>query len=166
LGDIDVAINGMHFASCKQTFVGINNYGHISKINALGNSYTHLILRGSQLGPNYNKEHIDYAYKSLAMTNLPANIIVDCSHGNSGKDYTKQVEVFNNVLSQRINGNNSIVGLMLESFLQAGKQQITADKNLLKYGCSITDACLGWEDTELLLENACQQLANLDTCIL
>ncbi len=156
LGDIDVAINSIQFASRKQTFLGVNHFGCTQIINSSGNTYAHLVLRGGVDGPNYDPESIRRAEKHLTVAGLANSIIVDCSHGNSGKDYTKQPVVFNNVIEQKINCSNSIVGVMLESFLVAGRQSITFDKNMIRYGCSITDACLGWNETKDLIENAYQ----------
>lgn len=149
-GNIDVAINAIQVASSPQTFMGINDRGEIAVINSNGNPYAHLVLRGGTNGSNYSKECINYAQ---------SNIIVDCSHGNSAYDYNQQPKIFADILQQRIDGNTAIVGAMLESFLVPGSQAIPADKKLLKYGCSITDGCMGWEATEELITNAYARLS-------
>jgi len=157
-GNIDIAINGVAFAFRKQTFIGINCNGDFSIIHSAGNPYAHLILRGGQDGPNYSREHISKAEKALVSLNFPKNIIIDCSHGNSSKNYMKQEAVFNDVLDQKVDGNNSIVGVMIESFLEAGNQSISTTKTNLMYGCSVTDGCLNWESTEAIIKKAYRKL--------
>ncbi len=159
-GNIDVAINGIEFAFRKQTFIGLNAHGEICVIYAKGNPYSHLVLRGGQEGPNYFKENIMNIEKKMSSSNIPMNIIVDCSHGNSSKNYTLQEKVFNDVMSQKLAGNISILGVIIESFLEEGNQAVTNIPKL-KYGCSITDACIGWEVTERIIKEGYKKLSSI-----
>lgn len=159
-GDINVAMNSIRFSANGHTYLGVDRHGRTSITTSKGNSYAHLVLRGGNNGPNYQKQHIEPIVKSLVEADLPSGIIVDCSHANSSKDYSKQPEIFHDVLLQKIQGNDAIVGLMLESFLVQGNQPISTTQPL-KYGCSITDGCLSWEATETLLSKAYQDLAVL-----
>ena len=122
-------------------------------VRTAGNPWGVLMLRGGRSGSNYSSEVIAEARQRLAKAGLPERIIVDCSHANSGKDHRRQSVVWRDVLRQRVEGDRSIVGLMLESNLMAGSQPV-ADRSSLAYGISITDACIGWEETEMLLTEA------------
>ena len=112
----------------------------------MGNPYCHLVLRGSNQGPNYYTSNISEVESILQNNNLPLNIFVDCSHGNSNKIFKNQLIVANDIIQQKINGNNSIKGLMIESNLVEGRQD-----EILLYGKSITDACINFEDTKIIL---------------
>ena len=114
----------------------------------------HLILRGGNSGPNYDAENLAEATRLLAEASLPSRFVVDCSHANSNKDYTRQPLVWNDVIQQRVAGNDTIVGLMLESNLKAGQQKLGADPKTLEYGVSITDGCISFEETAELLRSA------------
>jgi 3-deoxy-7-phosphoheptulonate synthase len=153
-GNIDIAINAIQIANKPQSYLGTNHQGLIDLINSKGNAYAHLVLRGGNNRPNYTPEYIAAAQQGLSKINSANQIIVDCSHGNSGNDYTKQSLVFNNILQQRLDGCDAIVGAMLESFLESGNQAIPANKSHLKHGCSITDGCLSWGQTKELISNA------------
>ena len=156
-GNIRVAINGLQTMCRGHAFLGINQDGQCVVLQTTGNPYGHIILRGGER-PNYGAESIKLAEAELAQAKLPQNIVVDCSHGNSLKDHNRQPLVFNDCVGQIRAGNRSIVGLMLESNLFAGKQELTADRSQLAYGVSITDACLDWQTTEELLLQAADQL--------
>ena len=119
----------------------------------------HLILRGGRTGPNYDTDSLAEASRLLKEADLPPRFVVDCSHANSSKDYTKQPLVWNDVVQQRADGNDTIVGLMLESNLNAGKQALDPDLSALEYGVSITDGCISFEQTEDLLRSAYETLA-------
>ncbi|WP_372810216.1 3-deoxy-7-phosphoheptulonate synthase [Litorivivens sp.] len=147
-GSLEVAINAMQSASKPHRFLGINNEGQVAVIHTRGNPYAHVVLRGGSGGPNYDSVHIKLAEAELAKHNLPANIMVDCSHANSNKQPELQPLVMENVTNQILEGNKSIVGLMVESHIHAGNQKIPANLEDLKYGVSVTDGCVGWEETE------------------
>ncbi len=154
-GNVEIAVNSIRSAKNPHSFIGIDNKGKSSIVHTKGNDYCHLILRGGEKEgecvPNYEKEDIDEATKLLEKNNLPKSIIVDCSHGNSGKNYKKQPSVFDNAIKQ-MKTNPSIKGLMLESYLKPGNQDIGAEK--LECGVSVTDGCMGWETTEQLILKA------------
>ncbi|MEM8947360.1 MAG: 3-deoxy-7-phosphoheptulonate synthase [Planctomycetota bacterium] len=153
-GSLEVAINAMQAARTPHTFLGIDYTGKTCMVHTRGNDLGHLILRGGRLGPNYDAASLAEASKVLAAANLPPRFVVDCSHANSNKDYTKQSVAWNDVVGQRAAGNDEIVGLMLESNLNAGKQSLPADPAELQYGVSITDGCIAFEETEELLLGA------------
>jgi 3-deoxy-7-phosphoheptulonate synthase len=168
-GNLDTAINALLAASSPQVFVGNDPYGVTSRVFSSGNRYGHIVLRGGKR-PNYDPVSVSEACEMLsAHPTLIQSIIVDCSHKNSGKDYRKQGEVFNHVLIQRIghtNGvhvkpNTAICGMMLESNVEAGQQPFvygeTRKADLNPY-VSITDACIGWEETEKIILAAHRQL--------
>jgi 3-deoxy-7-phosphoheptulonate synthase len=168
-GNLDTAINAMLAASTPQVFVGNDPYGITSRVFSKGNKYCHIVLRGGKR-PNYDPVSINEASEMLAShPSLLQSIVVDCSHKNSGKDYRNQKEVFYHVLSQRIghaNGiqikpNTTICGMMLESNVEAGKQTFVygeTRKEDLNPFVSITDACIGWEETEEIILAAHQHL--------
>ncbi|MFZ1341934.1 3-deoxy-7-phosphoheptulonate synthase [Thiothrix eikelboomii] len=151
-GNLDVAINAMLSVSHPHSFLGINQTGQVTVIKTRGNRYGHLILRGGK-HPNYDSVNIAQCEQALAKAKLPQNIVVDCSHGNSSKQHALQVLVAENVASQIIEGNRSIMGIMLESHLFPGNQAIPTDLTQLKYGVSVTDACIDWDTTSQLLKH-------------
>jgi 3-deoxy-7-phosphoheptulonate synthase len=154
-GDVTVAINAILSASRPHAFLGLNSEGRVSIVRTGGNRYGHLVLRGGEGRPNYDTVSVTMAEKALQKAKLPANIIVDCSHANSYKDHTLQPLVMKDVVNQVRLGNTSLVGIMIESNLVEGKQSIPEDVSKLIYGCSVTDACVGWETTEeMLLDSA------------
>jgi 3-deoxy-7-phosphoheptulonate synthase len=148
-GRLEIALHAMISASHPHSFLGINQDGMTAMIKTTGNPDRHMVLRGGN-EPNYGPEDIARAAALMAEQNIPRPVMVDCSHGNSNKDHTRQGIVAREVLSQYQAGQKAIMGLMLESNLHAGKQTWSASAPL-KYGVSITDACIGWEDTETLL---------------
>ena len=158
-GGLQVAIDAMIAGRTPHAFLGIDGDGHTCVINTRGNPWGHLILRGGRSGPNYSPEHIRDAAETLAAAKLSPRMLVDCSHANSNKDYRNQPSVWRDVIAQRIAGNQNIIGLMLESNLYPGNQKLTSDPSLLHYGVSITDGCIGWDETETLILEANDQLA-------
>ena len=153
-GDVGIAVNAMGAAESGHNFIGINEQGQVAIINTKGNPDAHLILRGGK-EPNYQAEYVQAAEQAINKAGYNPAIIVDCSHANSNKDYSRQPEVAKDILLQLEQGNTSIVGIMLESHLNEGNQKLSSDLNALEYGVSITDACINWETTEqLILEYA------------
>ena len=157
-GSLGVAINALHSVAQPHHFLGINQNGQCAVFRTRGNRYGHVVLRGGNGKPNYGQEAIAACERELAANRLPGNIVIDCSHGNSNKDPARQPQVAHEVADQIAAGNQSIVGLMLESHLHAGHQKIPADLTQLKYGVSVTDACIGWETTETLLRDLRRKL--------
>ncbi len=151
-GNLDVAINALLSVSSPHSFLGINQSGQVTVIQTRGNRDGHIILRGGKR-PNYDSVNIALCEAALEKAGLPKNIIVDCSHGNSSKQHALQALVAENVASQILEGNRSIVGIMLESHLFPGNQSIPADLSQLKYGVSVTDACIDWDTTSQLLRH-------------
>jgi 3-deoxy-7-phosphoheptulonate synthase len=159
-GSLAVAINALHSVSKPHSFLGINADGQVAVTQTKGNRYGHIVLRGGDRGPNYDSVSISLVEKELSSANLPTNIIVDCSHANSNKDHNLQPLVFNDCVHQILEGNNSIVGMMIESNIGPGNQKLTSDRSNLAYGVSITDACIDWETTEKLLTESNKKLLN------
>ncbi len=159
-GSIQVALNGIKSARTSHHFLGIDQNGQTAVFRTTGNSYAHIVLRGGAK-PNYDPASIAACEKALEEAGLPKNIVVDCSHGNSNKDYRLQPTAFNAVIDQIEKGNQSVVGFMLESNLNEGNQPLQKDRSKLKYGVSITDACINWVTTEELLLSAHQRLKKL-----
>ncbi|KAJ9457440.1 Phospho-2-dehydro-3-deoxyheptonate aldolase [Diplonema papillatum] len=156
-GSMEVAINAIRAASHPSSFLSCSVSGQVCVVRTKGNAHTHIVLRGGAKGPNYNAENIGNVEQQLSSVGLPSNILVDCSHGNSMKDYRRQPEVLQDVVQQIKGGNKSIFGVMLESNLNEGSQKLV-DPSKLKYGVSITDACIGWEQTESLLRQLASDL--------
>ena len=153
-GGLEVAVNGIRSASQPHGFLGVNDAGKTSLIRSKGNAHGHLVLRGGGSRPNYDTVSVKLAEKALAAAKLAANIVIDCSHANSMKDYSLQPLVFNDCIHQIREGSRSIVGLMLESNLEAGRQDIPEDRSKLRYGVSVTDGCIDWPSTAQLLRRA------------
>jgi 3-deoxy-7-phosphoheptulonate synthase len=153
-GDIDIAVNAILSASHPHSFLGLNSQGRVAIVRTRGNSYGHVVLRGGAGRPNYDTVSVAMAEQALAKAKLPANIVVDCSHANSYKDPELQPLVMRDVVNQVRFGNKSLVGVMIESNIVVGKQAIPEDLSQLKYGCSVTDACIGWETTEQMIREA------------
>jgi 3-deoxy-7-phosphoheptulonate synthase len=157
-GSLDAAVNAIISASSPHSFLGINMQGRSSVVRTAGNRYGHLVLRGGGGRPNYDTVSVALAEAALDKAKLPHNIVVDCSHANSYKKPELQPLVMhdciNQIADQRKAGHRSIVGLMIESFIEAGNQPIPADLSQLKYGCSVTDACVDWATTEKMLREA------------
>jgi chorismate mutase/prephenate dehydrogenase len=149
-GDLLIAVNGMKASAAPQTFIGIDSTGRASIVKTKGNPYTHIVLRGG-IRPNYDSVSVNSTITLLKNNKLRDSIIIDCSHGNSSKDYRMQPRVWQDVINQRIDGNDSITGLMLESNIHEGSQTVGDIPENIKYGVSITDACISWEVTEELI---------------
>jgi 3-deoxy-7-phosphoheptulonate synthase len=152
-GSLEAAVNGILSASRPHSFLGLSDNGASAIIRTQGNAYGHLVLRGGGGRPNYDTVSISLAEQALTKAKLPGNIVVDCSHSNSWKKPELQPLVMKDVAHQLREGNRSVVGLMIESFLEAGSQPIPADLSQLRYGCSVTDACVDWNTTEEMLRN-------------
>ncbi|MEI8030575.1 MAG: 3-deoxy-7-phosphoheptulonate synthase [Comamonadaceae bacterium] len=155
-GNLDVAINAMLSAAQPHAFLGINGDGQVAVTQTRGNAFGHLILRGGAV-PNYDSVAVSEAEAALAAQKLPVNIVVDCSHANSRKNHALQTLVLKDVVHQIADGNQSIKGVMLESNLFEGNQKFGLAKDL-RYGVSITDACLGWDTTATGLREAATRL--------
>ena len=151
-GSFSTAINAMQSAARSHHFLGVNSDGFASIVNTTGNPDTHIVLRGGTKGPNFDNSHIKNISTDLSKCNLPQKVMIDCSHGNSNKDFRKQALVLENISRQLKGGENNILGVMLESHLKEGNQKLGA-KNELEYGKSITDACIDIKTTENLLSN-------------
>jgi 3-deoxy-7-phosphoheptulonate synthase len=154
-GDIQIAIDAISAASWPHHFMSVTEQGHAAIVETRGNRDTHVILRGGRSGPNFDAEHVNSVLSSLRNASLPARLMIDASHGNSGKDYRRQPAVANDVASQIGSGQRGIVGLMLESFLVDGRQDLDRSKSMT-YGQSVTDGCMGWD----MMVPVLQQLAD------
>lgn len=157
-GNIQVALNALHSAKNPHHFLGINKQGEVSVVQTTGNAYGHVILRGGNGKPNYDPTSIQLVEEKLKKANVSPRLVIDCSHGNSKKNYTLQASVFENIVQQIVDGNTSIVGVMMESNLHEGNQKIPRNLEELKYGVSVTDACIGWEETERIILAAHEKL--------
>ncbi len=147
-GGLDVAINALQSVSSPHCFLGINAQGQVAVTHTKGNKYGHVVLRGGNDKPNYDSVSVTLCEKELQEAGIQPNIMIDCSHANSNKDPSLQPLVIDNIANQIVEGNQSIVGLMIESNLCWGNQKITGGLDQLKYGVSVTDACIDWETTE------------------
>ena len=150
-GSVEAASNAMVAAAEPHSFLGVSPDGRTSIVKTTGNPDRHVILRGGTAGPNHDAEHVDRAAGLVAEQGIPRPIMVDCSHGNSRKDPSRQPEVAREVLAQHRGGQHALMGLLIESNLRRGSQTWKPDGEL-EYGVSITDACLGWDETEALLD--------------
>lgn len=156
-GNVHVAINALRSSATGHRFLGVNLDGQCAVMRTHGNRYGHIVLRGGAR-PNYDSVSVAVCEKELAAAGLPVNIAIDCSHGNSLKDPKLQPLVLENCVHQIVEGNTSIVGLMLESHIGWGRQDIPQDLKLLRYGVSVTDECIDWETTEKILLQAHHRL--------
>ncbi len=167
-GDLSVAVNAILAASNPHSFLGVNEDGKVCIVRTKGNEFSHIVLRGGDGRPNYDSVSVAMATAALQKANVRPNIVIDCSHANSHKRPEEQPLVMQDVIQQVCNNfqnthrnkTNNIVGLMLESNIEAGNQSIPADFDLskLKYGCSVTDACIDWNTTETIISEAAEQL--------
>jgi 3-deoxy-7-phosphoheptulonate synthase len=157
-GDVEIAINAVLSSSSPHSFLGINGQGTVAIVRTSGNTYGHVVLRGGGGRPNYDSVSVAIAEGALKKAKLPANLVVDCSHANSYKKPDLQPLVMSDVIQQIRHGNDSLVGVMIESNIVSGNQPIPTDLSQLKYGCSVTDGCIGWEDTESMLRSAHKEL--------
>jgi 3-deoxy-7-phosphoheptulonate synthase len=157
-GTLAVAINALQSVRHPHHFLGITQQGQSAVFRTRGNRYGHLVLRGGGGRTNYDSVNVALCEQELAKAGLPANVVVDCSHGNSGKDPAVQPLVAENCVNQVLEGNRSIVGLMIESNLEWGNQPIPPDRTQLRYGVSVTDACIDWQTTEQTLVKLADRL--------
>ncbi len=157
-GDISIAVNAILSAAHPHAFLGINSEGKVAIVRTTGNAYGHVVLRGGGGRPNYDSVSIAMAERALTKAGLPANLVVDCSHANSYKNPELQPLVMADVVNQIRHGNQSLVGVMIESNIAGGNQEIPQDLTQLKYGCSVTDGCIDWDTTEAMLRHAAAQL--------
>lgn len=157
-GNAKVAVDAMKTALRPHSFLGINAEGKSSIVKTTGNNNVHIVLRGGEKKPNYFKEDIESVVKMLQENSLLDSVMVDCSHGNSSKDHTKQEGVLKNLIEQIKSGSKHIKAVMIESNLYEGNQSIPEDKSQLKYGVSVTDKCIGWQDTERIIKEAAERL--------
>ena len=156
-GNLQIAVDAMRSALHPHHFLGIDQNGKTSVLSTKGNPYGHIILRGGRTRPNYEVESVQEAIDRLEKATLNKAVMVDCSHANSGKKFEKQEVVWNNIIKQKTMGNKYLLGMMLERNLYEGNQKLLNPDDL-KYGVSITDACVSFQTTERLLEHANQQL--------
>ena len=157
-GDLDVAINAMRSAAAGHAFLGIDGDGRVTVLRTRGNAYGHVILRGGGGAPNFDSVHVRRASEALEAAGLPARLMIDCSHANAAKDHTRQPLVARDVARQLAAGERSIIGVMLESNLEAGAQTL-GDPAALVRGVSITDACIDWATTETVVRELADTLA-------
>ena len=159
-GDLTVAVNAAKSASKPASFIGIERNGQNAIYRSTGNDCCHLILRGGDQGPNYYEDDVEEASRKMEELGMDPRIIIDCSHANSRKDYSKQKRVLRSVIDQVCWGEKAIKGFMLESNLFEGNQKIPADLCCLRYGVSVTDPCIGWDETEKIIHHAADLLRN------
>ncbi len=157
-GNLQIAVDAIRAALHPQCFLGIDNEGRYTSVQTTGNADVHIVLRGGNDRPNYFPEDIRKTREMLGKAGLNQAIMVDCSHGNSCKDHNRQEEVLANVCGQIADGNRSIRGVMIESFIEPGNQPIPTDLSRLKYGVSVTDRCVDWATTERMLRHAHRML--------
>jgi 3-deoxy-7-phosphoheptulonate synthase len=158
-GSLGVAINALESVASPHNFLGINHEGQVAIIRTRGNTYGHVVLRGGNGKPNYDSVSVALAEQELAKADLSSNIMIDCSHANSNKDAGLQPLVLENVTNQILDGNTSIIGLMVESNIGWGNQKVPDDLSQLTYGVSITDACIDWDTTVKAFNLMNEQLA-------
>ena len=160
-GDLSVAVNAILSASNPHSFLGINSQGRVAVVRTKGNHHGHVVLRGGDGRPNYDTVSVAMVEQALAKAKLANNIVVDCSHANSFKKPELQPLVMADIVNQVRLGNKSLVGVMIESNIEAGNQSIPADLSKLKYGCSVTDACVDWDTTEKMIRDAAIMLRDV-----
>ena len=157
-GDVDIAVNAVLSSSKPHSFLGISEQGTVSVVRTKGNAYGHVVLRGGGGRPNYDSVSVAIAEQAMKKSGLAPNLVVDCSHANSYKKPDLQPLVMSDVTRQIRHGNQSLVGVMIESNIVGGSQPIPEDLKQLVYGCSVTDGCIGWEETEEMLRKAHAEL--------
>ena len=156
-GNVETALNAMTSSVAPHSFVGIDQDGNTSVVHTEGNDQLHVILRGGRSGPNYHPWDVVRTEEMLQRSGLPCNIVIDCSHGNSNKDHQRQASVLQSVVTQRLDGRRSLKGFMIESNLLPGNQPLV-ESVAPAYGVSITDACIGWDETERLIRRTAADL--------
>jgi 3-deoxy-7-phosphoheptulonate synthase len=160
-GGLMVAVNAMQSVNNPHRFLGINKAGQVAVVRTKGNPYAHVVLRGGSAGPNYDSVHVAQTEDALRKGGVSTNIMIDCSHANSNKDPMIQSLVLKDVSHQILEGNQSIVGVMLESNINFGNQKIPKDLGDLKYGVSVTDACIDWAETERSIREMAAKLKDV-----
>ncbi len=160
-GGLMVAINAMQSVSSPHRFLGINGEGQVSVVTTKGNPYAHVVLRGGSQGPNFDTVHVAQCEAALEKGGVSSNIMIDCSHANSNKDPDVQPLVLKDVTHQILEGNKSIIGVMLESHINHGNQSIPENLADLQYGVSVTDACMDWATTEAALLEMADKLRDV-----
>ncbi len=153
-GSVQTALDALLSARSPHSFLGIDQNGCTSVVSTAGNPDSHIVLRGGRAGGNYRSRNTAETERQLRAAGLQPGLMVDCSHANSAKDPQRQALVWRNVLAQRRRGRTTVIGAMLESYLEEGQQPVCADRTKLRYGVSVTDGCLGWTATEKLLRSA------------
>ena len=160
-GSLTVAINALQSVASPHRFLGINSDGNVAIITTKGNPYAHVVLRGGNGKPNYDSVSVSICEQELEAAGVAPNIMVDCSHANSNKDHNLQPLVLDNVTNQIIEGNKSIIGVMIESHLNAGNQKLSSNPQDMEYGVSVTDACIDWQTTEASLLSMADRLRDV-----
>lgn len=160
-GGLTVAINAMQSVTSPHRFLGINGKGQVSVVTTKGNPYAHVVLRGGSQGPNYDSVHVAQCEQALENGGVSKNIMIDCSHANSNKDPMIQPLVLKDITHQILEGNSSIIGVMLESNINAGSQSIPKNLDDLEYGVSVTDACIDWATTETAIREMAAKLTEV-----
>jgi 3-deoxy-7-phosphoheptulonate synthase len=162
-GSLQIALDAMQSARTPHSFLGIDQDGFTSIIRTTGNPIGHVVLRGGRTRSNYDANSIRDAEAKLSQAGLPPVLMVDCSHANSLKQHARQEEVWRSVIDQRKTGTRSLIGVMVESYLEEGAQPFPRPRNELRYGVSITDACIGWDLTERMLRSGAKTLAEVSS---
>ncbi len=160
-GGLEVAINAMKAVSSPHRFLGIDPEGKVSIVHTKGNPYAHVVLRGGNGMQNYDADSVARCEALCVKAGVSSNIMIDCSHANSNKDHNRQPLVLDNVVDQITAGNKSIIGAMIESNINAGRQDIPADHSQLQYGVSVTDACIDWDTTADCIRQARERLKDI-----
>jgi 3-deoxy-7-phosphoheptulonate synthase len=165
-GTVQIAIDAIRSSAVPHHFLSVTKQGVAAIVGTMGNSDCHVILRGGARGSNYDRESVGQVVSALEAAGLPRRLMVDCSHANSGKDYEKQPDVVRAVAEQLSDAGSSIFGVMLESFLEDGRQEHSQDRGTagLAYGTSITDACMGWERTQPVLATLAEAVRERRSC--
>ena len=158
-GNLNVALDAIKAASNPHSFLGIDRNGKVIVADTKGNRYGHLVLRGGTSGPNYASEYVAFAEILLQKQHVLNGMVIDCSHANAHKNHKRQRDVLFDIADQISAGNTSIAGVMLESFITEGKQSIGSAGGL-KYGVSLTDPCIGWDETEELIRYLAEAVRN------
>ncbi|MDR0535372.1 MAG: 3-deoxy-7-phosphoheptulonate synthase [Puniceicoccales bacterium] len=156
-GSLQIALDAMITAQSPHSFLGMDEEGYTAIVRSRGVTHGHIVLRGGKDNPNYEPEFVRAAIAALRKAHLREFLMVDCSHANSEKHHERQADIFRNLLAQRRSGNKALASVMLESHIHAGNQPFSSDPSNLRYGISITDACIDWETTEQLLLEAAHE---------
>jgi 3-deoxy-7-phosphoheptulonate synthase len=160
-GNAQIAVDAMLSARSPHGFLGLDHQGRTALVRTTGNPDGHLVLRGGNQGPNFGSDSVAAARARLEKAGVRSQIMVDCSHGNSNKDHTRQNIAFQDILAQRAAGNRDIIGCMLESNINPGAQKINSDVSRMKYGVSVTDACIGWDETAEMIQWAYETIGGI-----